>query len=242
MNINTVTPNFVTSFTSRNNPIKPINVKSESDNITISEIDYDKDVTPAFITEITNFFCKNFMDNTKYLPLIKIRDGSPEEKEYYLGEFKSYYSDIFKSEKEAGNITMLTAKDGNNKLVGGFLAYPYHVLPKSEENTLYLDSLAVDPSMRGLHLAQIMMDETLEANKNNFTDAVLGSTPGAVKFYDRLGFKQFDMSDEAQKVVADEINNVLDYADCLTYYTKPLQPDSPRWYTVCAREIEKNKV
>lgn len=229
-----------TNFTSKNNPIKPIQIDGHNgDHITISEIDYDKDVTPQFLSELTKFFCTNFMDNTKYEPLIKIREGSPEEKQKYLKAFEDDYAASFENEKDEGNLTMLTARNDDGELVGAMLSRPYRVLPGSDDTALYLDSLAIDPNQRGLHLAQIMINKTLDANKNDFTDACFGSTPGAVTFYDKLGFKQFDESDPDQKIVSDELHKVLDYADCLTYYTIPLQPDKPRWYTVCAERIRQ---
>ena len=162
-----------------------------------------------------------------------------KERQKYLNEFAKDYSDSFQRENKRGDITMLTARDDNGKLVGAMLAYPYNALPKSDETTLYLDSLAVDPNQRGLHLAQIMINKILDANRKDFTDACFGSTPGAVTFYNRLGFNQFDESDADQKLVFDELHKVFDYMDCLTYYTIPLQPDKPRWYTVCAKEIRK---
>jgi hypothetical protein len=39
----------------------------------------------------------------------------------------------------------------------------------------------------------------------------------------------------------EKLDEITDYMDCLTPFSKPLQSDKPRWYDVCADAIKNEK-
>ena len=235
------TSNNKLNFTSRNNPVKSFNIASKLGDIKISELDYDREVNLTLIEKLSRFFTENFSKNTYYEPLIKIRCGTPAEKLKYQKEFDEYYSDIFNHKDNRDNLTMLVGKDKDGRILAGCLSYGYHYLPKGKDTTLYIDSVAVSPELRGLQIAKTMLEKTFEANQKSFNDVFLASTPMATTFYEKLGFKHMTRENPSQKVVLEKLDEITDYMDCLTPFSKPLQSDKPRWYDVCADAIKNEK-
>ena len=244
--MNTITPSIRTqnskpNFTSRNNPIAPFKIASKLGDIKISEIDYDKDVTLTLMKKLSNFFTEHFSQQTYYEPLKKIKSGTPAERLKYQKEFDQYYTDIFEHKDNKDNLTMLIGTDKDNNIVAGCLSYGYHDLPKGKDTTLYIDSLAVSPELRGLNIAKTLLEQTFNANKKSFNDVFLASTPMATKFYEKLGFQKMTRENSSQEIVLKKLDEITDYMDCLTPFSKPLQENKPRWYDICANAIKNNE-
>jgi len=59
--------------------------------------------------------------------------------------------------------------------------------------TLYIDDICVDESMRGKHIGKMLYEHVLSyAKENNFYNITLNvwsCNPGAIKFYEALGFE-----------------------------------------------------
>ena len=229
------------NFTSRQNPIKPFEIETKRGKLRISEIDYDKDVTPKFIDKITKFFCDNFSQYTKDNFWLRYRYGTPEEKEQHTKLLKDYYTDIFTSKDNEQNVTLLVATDENNEMQAACLSYGCHEIPNCLDTALYIDSVAVNDEYKKYGVAKEMMKRTLDANKNTFTDSYLTSTTMANEFYEKLGYKKLDPEDEAQKAVLEYVSNHrYGYPEHIMPYTMALQEDKPRWFEKSAEAIEKN--
>ena len=53
------------TFKSKINPIKPYKLQTRIGEISISEVNFDKELTCKFIRRLNKFFCKNFAQDTK---------------------------------------------------------------------------------------------------------------------------------------------------------------------------------
>ena len=231
------------SFKSRQNPVEGFKITSSAlGDINVSEIKCG-DVDFALVKRLSNFFTEIFSKCTfyNYEAIIKIRSGTPAERLKYQKEFDEYYANIFNNENNQNNLTLLVGTDKKNNILAACLAYGYHYIPKGKETTLYVDSLAINPKLRGLNLARTMLDRIFSANKNSFNDVFLASTSMATKFYEKLGFTEMTRENPSQAVVLNKLNGVMDDMDYLTPYSKPLQNAKPRWYNVCADAIKNSE-
>ena len=219
------------NFYSIQNPVKPFRVATKHGNLTVSEIDYSKDLTPNFIKKINKFFTDNFSVETNDPFWLRYRKGTPEEKLKHIKLFEKYYTSIFNNEKNKQNLTLLLAKDQKDNIQGACLTYGNHEIPGTFDTTLYVDSLATNKKYRGQKLAQSMLEASLSVNKNTYTDVYLTSANYANPFYEKLGFLKLNPNNYKEKRVLDYIERTRrDYPEHITPYYKPLQDDKPRWY------------
>lgn len=229
------------SFKSRQNPVEAFKITTSAlGDINVSEIKCE-DIDFTLVKRLSKFFTENFSKQTFYEPLIKIRSGTPAERLKYQKEFDKDYEDIFKHKNNQNNLTLLLGTDKKNNILAACLTYGYHYIPKGKETTLYVDSIAIDPKLRGLNLARTMLDRIFAAHKNSFNDVFLASTPMATKFYEKLGFTKMTKESASQAVVLNRLDEITDYMNCLTPYSKPLQDAKPRWYDVCADAIKNSE-
>ena len=237
---NLVPNNNRLTFKSRLNPIKPFIQNTKTGELKISEINYDTDITPEFIDKITDFFCENFSKYTTDNFWLRYRKGSAEEKKQHTQIFNKYYTKILRNEENHQDLTLLVAKDKYDKIQGVCLSYGCDEIPASKNNVLYIDSVAINDEYKNCGVARAMVEKTLNANKKRFTDTFLTSATMANKFYEKLGFKQFNPADNEQKTILDYIaKHRRDYPEHIMPYSKPLQEDKPRWFTNSAKAIKE---
>lgn len=218
-------------FGSIQNPIKPFKVATRQGGLTVSEIDYSKDLTPNFIKKINKFFLDNFSVETNDTFWLRYRKGTPEEKLKHIKLFEKYYTSIFNNERNKSNLTLLLAKDQKGSIQGACLTYGNHEIPGTFDTTLYVDSMAINKKYRGQKLAQSMLEASLSANKDTYTDVYLTSANAANPFYEKMGFLKLNPNNLKEKRVLDYIERTRrDYPEHITPYYKPLQYDKPRWY------------
>jgi len=219
------------NFGSIQNPIRPFKVTTKPETLTVSEIDYSKDLTPKFIKKITKFFLDNFSVETNDEFWLRYRKGTLEEKLKHIKLFEKYYSSIFNNEKNKPNLTLLLATDKKGNIQGACLTYGNHEIPGTFDSTLYVDSMATNKKYRGQKLAQSMLEASLSANKNTYTDVYLTSANAANPFYEKMGFVKLNPNSLKEKRVLDYIERTRrDYPEHITPYYKPLQLEKPRWY------------
>ncbi len=227
------------NFTSRANPVVPFVKDTKFGKIQISEIDYDRDITPKFVRQLTHFFCKNFSLDTpdpywqqyKSLNLIK---------RFNLFKYCfRYYADKLAKSERPEHVTLLIAKDENNKLQGACLAYACDEVPGAINSALYLDSVASAKKYRGEGLGKIMMQKIHEANAKSFGDCFLTAAIESRGFYEKLGYKHLDINDPEQAAVIEYIaKNRGDYPKYMEPYNLPLNKDSKKWFTESAEAIK----
>ena len=246
MRINNVAGNRINSrlnFTSINNPVKPFKVSTKHGWLSVEEIGASEYTRPEFIKRITKFFIDNFSKDTKDPFWLTYHNGSPEEKQKTFDILEGYYAQIFNDKKNQPNLTLLVAEDENDEIQGACLTYGSHEIPESFESTLYVDSMATNKKYRGQKLAYNMLDKSLKANKNTFTDVYLTSTKFADDFYEKSGFVKLNPDIEVEKTILDHVAKIRqEYPEHITPYHKPLQSDKPRWTKKSAEAIKSKLI
>lgn len=233
----TVNKNNDMNFGSINNPVKPFKVATKYGILTVSEIDYSKDLTPKFIIKLTKFFLRHFSEKTADKTRLIYRNGTPKEKSEYLGRFIMIYRRIFNYEKIKPNLTLLLAKDKKGNIQGACLTHGNLEIPDSLDTTLYVNALAVNKKYRGNELAKRMLETSMEVNKNTFNDVYLTSANSANPFYEKLGFVRLNPDNTEEKIVLDYLKTRRNDYEYITPYHKPLQINKPRWYEKCAVKL-----
>lgn len=226
------------NFGSINNPVKPFKVATKYGTLAVSEVDYSKDLTPKFIRKLTRFFLYNFSDKTNDGVRLQYRYGTPEEKSEYLEMFVKLYTRIFNDETLQPDLTLLVAKDKKGRIQGACLTHANLEIPDSYNTTLYVNSIATNEKYRGNDLAKLMLEKSLDANKTTFTDVYLTSANASNPFYEKLGFVKLNPNNFYEKVILSYVEQTRrDYPEFVTPYHKPLQPNRPRWYRMCADRL-----
>jgi len=223
--------NNICNFKSKINPIKPYKMNTILGEISISEINIDKEATPNLMHKINKFFCENFSRDTVDTTYTIYQTLSSEEKKLFEEGFLRYIMHTLTNTRLKDYVTLLVAKDKNNCIQGACLSAPNFYVPDSIDTTLVIDLMAVNPAYRNIHIAQELLTKTLDVNKNSFTDVFLTGTTFARKFYEKMGFKVLDKTQLAQKAIFDYMQaRRHDIPEHVLPMTKVIQKDSPRWY------------
>lgn len=226
------------NFTSINNPIKPFVVNTSKGRLYVRELSADEIRKKGFIERLTKLFVKNFASLTNDPAWLMYNDPS---KKCICDRM---FADFVRCMKERllnpnGNLTMLAAFDRNNRLQGACMSFGFDEAPACQKSVCYIENLAVNKRYRGEGLGKIFVNKTLEAVQRTFTDVFLIGELLAEGFYKKLGFVRLDANDKAQKTVIDFIaQDRYDYPKYVSFLTKPLQENKPRWYINTAKEIE----
>lgn len=216
-----------TNFKSLNNPVKPFKVVTKAGDILVGEIPIDKLKKKKVTKSIAKLFCKSFSQSSEE----PYWQGFYEKKNRYqmINDYIKYFQS--KIQNDDGNLTMLVAKNQKGKLCGASFSYTYKEVPSAGNSTCYLDSLAIDESCRGTGLGQILVNKTMDINKNTFTDIFVKAINKAVGFYERLGFNKLAPDTPNKKYITERLVKFGEgYPDYATLMTKPLQENKPRWY------------
>ncbi len=214
------------SFTSRYNPIKPFTIRTKEGKIYVSETSVEKALTPKFVDKINRFIIKNMSEATNYEFYTKYKTGTLKERREVEEICRAHLLEVFNDTKLKNNITLLLAKDNKNRLQGICMSYP-NVEMDSIEDTLYIGSLAVNKKYRKSHIGTRLLNATINANRNSFTDVFLTANVRAKRFFSENGFSTFNEKNEVENFILGAYSEVKEYAIPLTM---PLQTDKPRWY------------
>lgn len=214
-------------FTSLNNPITPFVMNTKKGDVLISEIPafYLRD--EKFLKRILQFFVKNFASHTKDPYWLGYHH--PQNRKSMIALYASYMRPTIL--KDDGNMTMLTAMDDEGKLCGACLSHAYNKIPNANKTTCYIEGLAIDNRFRKCNIGETLLNTTIEANKDTFTDVFLKGENMAAGFYQKMGFEIMDKTKPFQKETVQLLAAQGEgYPDYITFFTKPLQKDQPRWY------------
>lgn len=227
------------NFTSRLNPVKPFKVKSKWGTLNVVEASPREMRQEGFVNALAKSLCKNFASYTDDPGWTILRE--PTQKDKWKPIIKYFQNNIKRIFKENDpNLTLLIARDKNKKIRGACLSYGFDEVPTAKDTALYIDSIAIDKPYRGIGLGKLMMNKTIEANRNTFNDIFLMGEVKAAGFYEKLKFKELDAADPKQNAVINFIaQDRNDYPDYIKLFTKPLQPDKPRWYDKAGEAILK---
>lgn len=215
------------NFKSLNNPVKPYVIKTRVGNLSCAEIPAKQLYNSKKLEEISHLFCRNFATLTKDPYWLEYNDSS--KREYIARNFMNYIKGHLL--QDDGDLTMLVAKDENDKIQAACFSYAYSEISNKNNSACYIDSLAVNPEYRECGVGKELLNKTCEINKNNFTDVFLTGEVLAKEFYEKAGFIPLDEKEAGQRYVTKFLEYRRgDEMEYLIPFNKPLQEDKPRWF------------
>ena len=220
-----------TNFTSLNNPVKPFKIKTGNDVISFKEINYNKPVKKKLLKEISTFFLDNFANQSAH-PYWKFcrKHTSTFDKSIYNDYINCTIKDV-KRRLENPDITILLGRNKKKQLTAAIITEPINI-PNviKDENTLYLDSVAVNKKYRGNHIGETLINKVIDSN-NKYSDMFLVSYSESVPFYKKLGFKPLTPIHSGQaRIISSMKEDRIDYPQYADFLTKPLDKKQPRWF------------
>ena len=233
MNIN----NTSLTFSSAANPIKPFVIMTKHGKLNISEVSARDKKRKFFFYNLAKFFLKNFASSTKDPALEFIKHKKTDYYEKSIKEYTQYYK--AKVNNNNKDMTLLLVKDKRNKIQGACLSYGYDIFDGTADSVCYIDSIAINPIYRGFNIGKILIEKTLYSAKNKFSDSFLTGDKSAFEFYKKLGFVPLNKNNSKQKIIIDYLSKRLSaYPKYVELFNKPLQENTPRWYTKIDLETE----
>lgn len=221
------------NFTSRNNPIKPFTVNTKWGRLLVEEVKPQEAFSRGFLDKMVGFVLKNEIKastNPFWKQFEKLTPEKAKELKAIKDKSVNYYRKVF--QWGDGNTTLLVARGKDKKIQGLCLSRGFFEFPNVVDRSCLINLLYVNERLRGYRLGKKMMEKTINANKNEFTDLFLLSTDYARGFYEKLGFKKLLPDTETK-------SKTLDFIRTIGYspeYTTPLnmvtQPNKPRWYDI----------
>lgn len=230
-------PNNFITFKSRANPIRPFILKTPKGHLYFEEPSLEVINSRGYVAKLTRFFCKNFASLTSdpfWIPF-----GEAKLSKEYQKHFRNnvrYFKNILSRKDD--DITLLVATDPQKKIQAAILSFGLEDLPYCKKSVYYIEDIAVNPDYRKNGIGKILIDKTINSVKKSFTDVFLTGEVLAENFYNKLGFTHLDSNNPAQKCVIDNLAIVReDYPDFVSFLTKPIQKDKPRWYEVLSAKL-----
>lgn len=209
------------NFQSKAYPITPFIVNTKKGQLYFSEVTKNDLKDKNFLDTLTTFYCKNFGSLT----------NDPWWKQFLQKDKNSYKEDFnhllqywkYKINLKDPDMTLLIARDENNKIQGACLGYGFDELPEVSNTVYYIDSIAVNPEYRGYDIGKILLNKTIDSAKNKFSEAFLIGERLALGFYKKLGFKALDAKKQSNLINILEMEHP-DYPDYVDFVAKTLNP------------------
>ncbi len=224
---------FVPSFSSRLNPVKPFRIFTSKGEVTVYEPNKEELLSCGFISKLVDFFTENLSKDTNDPNWLAL--GNKKNK-HLIAEFKKQFNSDIKNliKEDDGHLTITVAKDKNGEICAGCMSYGYDEVPMAKKNALYIENIAVNFEYRKNHIGDILIQKAVESAKKSFTDVFLVGENMASGFYEKLGFKKLNPKCENQKAVIDYIADIrwMDFPMYVSLYSKPIQPKRTRWYDI----------
>lgn len=224
-------------FTSFINPIKPFILNTSEGKLFVREPGLREIKKSGFVDNLTDLFVRNIAENTDDPTWQLFLDKSDSTSNTFFKAFSDYLKE--KLYALDGDLTLLAAFDNKNKLQGACMSYGLDDVPFCKDRVCYIESISVNDKYKGLGVGRALVEKTLESAKNAFTDVFLAGEHAAAGFYKKLGFKNLEVTDKAQRNAIDFIAlSRDDYPQYVSLLTKPLQEEKPRWYDAIFELLE----
>lgn len=203
LNFNTKSNNQYINFGSKNKPISPFKINTTQGELVTKEMKTNEIYTDEELHSMSKFFVDNLIDGSTHPGWKKyLKPNNNYKYENRINEFVNFLKFLFKEDNP--NTTVLIAKNNNNEIKAGIVAFRFYHIKKIEDpKTLYVYSVAVDKSYRNNGIASIMMKKVLSAAKGFFTDTILMAYNKAIPLYSKLGFSKPDVTDPKIKPILD---------------------------------------
>lgn len=193
------------NFGSLNNPVGEFKINTAKGALTVKEV-----YTPELIEneklnkEISDYIMNEFVDNSYHPGFTKHKqnkDSLAYKMDLYNNTLRN--QNLFLHDK--GDDTILTVRNRSGRLNGAIIASTYRNSAYfTDPKTCFVEELAVSKDYQKCGIGKILMDQVF--NKSVFEDIVLFADNGAVKFYERCGFKKPDINIPV-------IDNVMTYLE-----------------------------
>ena len=225
------------SFSSLRCPIKPFTIKTPKGTLYCREMDYKTIYRNRFYKKLGQFFLDIFAETSSHPFWAKCRKATLDKKAYddYIASTVSDYKKFFVDP----DTTVIFAKDRRSRIVGAIQTRKLNLNSiVKDEDTLYVDSLAVLPKYRGNDVGKTLLEKVLKASKYRFSQVFLVAYKESAPFYEKLGFERMNPKDSAQKFAIKKLSDIrIDYPEYADYMQKDLEKTLPdKWF----ERIEKN--
>lgn len=216
------------SFTSLQNPIKPFKIKTNKGTFYCSEIGYTQKQNDDFYKGIVRYFLDIFADTSAH-PFW----GKCKNNKWIYNRYVKQTSKELKHFLKDKDSTLLTVKDADNNMVGAIYTRKLDLSKKiKDEDTLYIDSLAVKPEYRGLNLGKKILKRVMSSSNRRFKETFLVAYKESEKFYEKLGFTNLEKT-PADKYIFKQLGKVrIDYPQYVSFLERQTGKSKPKskWY------------
>ena len=219
------------TFTSLRCPVKPFTIRTPKGVLYCSEIDYTKSYPDKFYKNIGKFFLDIFA-NTSAHPFWKKCRKSSLDKQVY-DDYISSSIESYKKYFSHPDTTVLLLKDKSKRLVGGLYTRSLDINKAlKDDDTLYIDSLAVKTSYRGKNIGKKLLKSVLKSSKDKFSDAFLVAYKESTPFYEKLGFHKMNKNNPACNFAISELaKERIDYPEYVDFMEIKLDKKLPQeWF------------
>lgn len=178
-------------FTSLNNPVKAFKIKTQNDVITFKEVNYKKPPKDKLLGKVAEFFIENFANQSSNPDWRFCKKGTKD----FSYEIFNYFKDNilvnnYKKLLKNPDTTLIIGRNKKNRMSAVLLAEPLNLTSKiKDNNTLYIDSIAIQPELRGKHIGQTLINEVEQATQDRFKKSFLVAYKESVPFYKKQGYK-----------------------------------------------------
>jgi len=219
--------NNKTTFTSYNNPIKSFDIPSPKGMLHFYEINSKHQAKNSFCKALAEFFLENFATTSSH-PYWKLLISDKKTDLFYdrVKDDAKRYKKFLKSKDS----TVLVAKDKAKHIVAAIFTKSLNETPTVKDaDTLYIDSIAVNPEYRGKGIGETLINKILSSAAERFSDVFLVAYKESVPFYKKLGFQTLDYykKPNAQYLISELAKDRLDYPEYAEFMEKPLLKECP---------------
>lgn len=219
------------SFSSLRCPVKPFTIQTSKGTLYCSEMDYTKIYKTSFYKKLGQFFLDIFANTSSHPFWKKCRKPTLDKKVYddYINSSVSDYIKFFSDP----DTTVIFAKDKRNRLIGAIHTRKLNLNKVlRDEDTLYVDGLAVNSKYRGQNIGKTLLEKVLDASKERFSQVFLVAYKESAKFYEKLGFERMNPKDSSQRYAIKKLSAVrIDYPQYADYMQKDLgKKPAQNWY------------
>ena len=220
------------SFRSFNHPVKPFKINTGNDVIYFKELDYTRQPKKHLLKKVATFFLDNFANQSSHPFWKTCRRGTPT---FINSTYKDYINDSIETYKKLlknPDTTIMLGRNKKSKLSAAIIAEPLSLTPiVKDNNTLYIDSIAVDKVYRGNQVGNQLMNNVISSTQNRYSDIFLVSYKESEPFYKKQGFIHLNPDHKGQrKIIRSLAEERLDFPTYASFLTKPIDESKPRWF------------
>ena len=178
------------SFTSLNHPIKPFKLPTNYGNINFNEYDYKQTINNKGLEEIASFFLDNFAYTSAHPFWKKCQKTNTE---FNNKTYNDYIQELIKGyilKLKNPDTTLLLGYNKDKKLCAGLLTTPLNLSKYiKNNNTLYIDNLAVDKTYRNNNIAKQLLEKVINSSNGRYKNSFLIAYNESVPFYLKQNYK-----------------------------------------------------